>query len=268
MFTEGLNILLNIFFGISINAARGIAVQVQGVIARFIVSFQTALNPQITKSYASGDLSYMHRLIYTSSKFSFFLLVLLSLPVFLETENLLRWWLKTVPDHTVNFVRIMLLISLIDCLANPLVLAAKATGNIKIYQLLTGGVLLLIVPVSYLGLRLGFSSEYVFIVHLLISIIAQGIRVLLVRKLVGIRLREYFRMVVLRVLVVVVVSSVFPLWVHLALAEGVLRFLLVGGFSAISVLLAVFFLGITKYEKELLMVQVRNGIIKLKYSYK
>ena len=105
-FTQGLNVLLNMFFGPTVNAARGIAVQVQNAIKGFCVNFQTALNPQITKSYASDDMAYMHKLIFTSSKFSYYLLLLLSLPVILETPVILKWWLGIVPGHTVAFVRL------------------------------------------------------------------------------------------------------------------------------------------------------------------
>lgn len=265
MYTQGLNVLLNIFFGAPINAARGVAVQVQGVLMRFTSGFQTALNPQITKSYAGGDLKYMHRLIFSSSKFSFFLVLLLSIPIFLEAENLLLWWLKIVPEHTVNFVRILLVISLIDCLANPLVYAAKATGRIKIYQMVLGTLLLMVVPVSYLFLKMGYPPESVFVVHLVISIIGQGVRVWLVSAMIQLSLREYFYKLVIRCVFVLLLAPVVPVVAHLFLVEPILRLLLVACASAGTVALLAYLTALDQQEKVFLNRTVRAALIKFRY---
>jgi O-antigen/teichoic acid export membrane protein len=249
LFTQGLNILLNVFFGATVNAARGISVQVQGVISRFIVGFQTALNPQITKSYAAKDLNYMHQLIYASSKYSFFLLLLVSLPVFFETENILTWWLRIVPEHTVNFVRIMLLISLIDTLANPLIFAAKATGKIKVYQSVLGSLLLLVVPAGYLALKSGLPPESVFIVHLVIVIIGQFLRVWLIRTMIGLPLKEYVINVIARCCIVAVLAPVIPCIIYSLLNESVYRFALLVVVSSCSILTLAYLLGLDKGEK-------------------
>lgn len=250
MYTQGLNVLLNVFFGAPVNAARGIAVQVQGVLMRFTSGFQTALNPQITKSYAGGDLKYMHRLIFSSSKFSFFLVLMLSIPVFLEAEQLLLWWLKVVPDHTVNFVRILLLISLIDCLANPLIFAAKATGRLKKYQAILGTLLLMVVPVSYLFLKLGYQPESVFIVHLVISILGQAVRVWLISPMINLSLREYFFKIALRCFFVVIIASLAPLIVHMIISDSnVSRLLLVSVASLVSVSALTYYMALDKQEK-------------------
>ena len=116
LFSQGINILLNMFFGPFVNAARGIAVQVQGAVTQFSTNFQTALNPQITKSYALGDFTYMHSLIFRSSKFTFLLLAVISFPILLETEMILQLWLNMVPAYTVVFVRLMLCITIIDAM--------------------------------------------------------------------------------------------------------------------------------------------------------
>jgi len=260
LFTQGLNILLNVFFGATVNAARGIAVQVQGVISRFIVGFQTALNPQITKSYAADDLNYMHQLIYASSKYSFFLLLLVSLPVFFETKNILVWWLKIVPGHTVNFVRIMLLISLIDTLANPLIFAAKATGKIKVYQSVLGSLLLLVVPAGYLALKLGLPPESVFIVHLVIVFIGQFVRVWLIRTMIELPLKEYVVKVVLKCCVVAVLSPIIPCILYSLLNESFYRFVLLLVVSSISIIAFSYLLGLDKSEK-LVVVRAIAGMV-------
>ena len=130
-FTQGLNILLNMFFGPAVNAARGIAVQMQGVIGRFAGSFQIAVNPQITKKYAANNMDGMYLLLYKSSKISFFLLFIVSYPIILQTENILNFWLVDVPNYTVSFFRIIICISMIEVLANPLNIGAQATGKVK-----------------------------------------------------------------------------------------------------------------------------------------
>lgn len=264
MYTQGLNVLLNIFFGAPINAARGIAVQVQGVLLRFTNGFQTALNPQITKSYASGDLKYMHRLIFSSSKFSFFLVLLLSIPIFLEAENLLLWWLKIVPEHTVNFVRILLVISLVDCLANPLVYAAKATGKIRRYQVVLGTFLLLIVPISYLFLKLGYPPEIVFIVHLVISLIAQGVRVWLVSSMIQLSLPEYITELVGKCTIVFILAPIVPWGVYVLVSESFLRFFLIGCASAGTVASLAYLMALDKQEKVFFNRMITSGISKLR----
>lgn len=153
-FSQGINILLNMFFGPFVNAARGIAVQVQGAVTQFSTNFQTALNPQITKSYALGDFTYMHSLIFRSSKFTFLLLAVISFPILLETEMILQLWLNMVPAYTVVFVRLMLCITIIDAMGGAFMVAAQSTGRVRFYQSVVGGILLAIVPVSYVVLRL------------------------------------------------------------------------------------------------------------------
>lgn len=206
LFGQGLNILLNLFFGPVVNAARGISVQVQTVIGRFIGNFQTALNPQITKNYAAGELESMHKLIFSSSKFSFFLMMFLSLPVFINTEYILTLWLKTVPQYTTTFARIMLLISITETLANPLIVAAQSTGKIRVYQQVVGGILLTILPISYIVLKLGAPPYSVFLVHLCCAIIAQIARVYMIRPMIMLSIKDYLYQVIYKVVSVFIIS--------------------------------------------------------------
>src|SRR5690606_32288441 len=160
---------LNMFFGPVVNAARGIAYQVSSAINQFVANFQMAMNPQIIKSYAVDDLKYMHQLIYRGAKYSFFLLFTLSLPILLETEQILRLWLKTVPEYTVIFTRLVIINVLIDCISGPLMTAAQASGKIKLYQSIVGGLLILNLPVSYLFLKLGFQPQITIYISIGIS---------------------------------------------------------------------------------------------------
>ena len=190
LFTQGLNILLNVFFSPVVNAARAVAIQVQNAILQFVSNFQMALNPQITKTYAKGEIQEMHKLMFRCARFSFYLLFFLSLPVLFETDFILTVWLRTVPDNTVIFLRIMICTSLIYTIANPLIIANQATGKTKKYQTICGFILLSILPISYLLLKLGCPAYSVFIVHFSMEAIAQIARMILLRPLINIKIKD------------------------------------------------------------------------------
>ena len=249
LFSQGLNMLLNVFFGPIVNAARAVAVQVQSAIQQFVGNFQMALNPQITKTYAKGELDDMHRLMFRSARFSFFLLFFLSLPVLFETNFILTIWLKTVPENTVVFLRIMICTSLIYTLSNPLIIANQATGKVKKYQAICGSILLLILPVSYICLRLGCPAYSVFIVHFMMESLTQMVRMILLRPMIGIRVRDYFNHIYKQVIVVVAVSIILPTLVYLNIDPGVLRFVLVGLVCVASVSATAYLLGLSANEK-------------------
>ena len=263
-FTQGLNLLLNMFFGPVVNAARGIAVQAQTAIGQFSSNFQTALNPQITK-YATGDMEYMHGLIFRSAKFSFFLLLLLSLPVLIETKAILTLWLKIVPDHTVVFLRIMLCTTWVYAVSNPLITAASATGKIKLYQSVVGGLLLLILPISYLCLRFGLPAYSVFIVHFVMEITAQFARLLMLRRMIRLSLREYFAKVIWSISKVTAIALAAPLAVaYWQPGEGIWNLLTICLICAISTSMSVYWFGLTPGEKIYICSKVSSIASKFK----
>ena len=249
LYTQGLNMMLNIFFGPIVNAARGIAVQVQSAVQQFVGGFQTALNPQITKNYASNNLPQMHSLMFRSARFSFLLLFFLSLPVLMETNFILTLWLKTVPDDAVIFTQIMICISLIYTTANPCVIANQATGKVKIYQMVVGGILLLILPISYVVLKLGAPAYSVFIVHFCIESVAQFSRMYMLRNLIHLPLWQYMKNIYIPIVSTVAIAIILPLVVRMQVAEGWLRFLAVGFTCVLSVGASSYFIGFTKQER-------------------
>lgn len=250
LYTQGLNMMLNIFFGPVVNAARAIAVQVQSAVQQFVTNFQMAINPQITKSYAKGDLNQMHNLMFRSARFSFLLLLLITLPVLLETNFLLTVWLKTVPENTVVFTQIMICIALIYTTANPCVIANQATGKVKIYQAVVGGILLTILPISYIVLKLGAPAYSVFIVHFCIESIAQFFRMYMLRKLINLRIWEYIKNIYIPIIATMIVAIILPIFVHKQFEEGWIRLLMVTLTCIVSVGLSAFFIGFTKHERE------------------
>ncbi|MGN0061868.1 MAG: MATE family efflux transporter [Alloprevotella sp.] len=249
LYTQGLNMLLNVFFGPVVNAARAIAVQVQTAVQQFVGNFQTALNPQITKNYAAGHLDQMHSLMFRSARFSFLLLFFLSLPVLLETEFILTIWLKTVPANTVIFTQIIVCISLIYTTANPCVIANQATGKVKVYQMVVGGILLSILPISYIVLKLGAPAYSVFIVHFCVEAVAQFTRMYMLRKLINLPMRHYLQNIYAPIVVTVAVAIILPIIVRMQVEEGWLRFIAVGFTCVLSVGISTFFIGFTKHER-------------------
>lgn len=207
--TQGLNILINLFFGAVANAARGISVQVETAVGSFSNNFMTALNPQITKSYANGDLGYMHKLIFEGTKFSFFLMLFLSLPIMTETQQILIVWLKLVPPNTVGFVRITLIYALIESISAPLITSMLATGNIKKYQIIVGGTNLLIIPIAYVVLKFGEFKDFpeiTIIVAIGIGVVNLCQRVFLLREMINLDAVAYIRNVIWRIVLVSIVS--------------------------------------------------------------
>lgn len=256
-FTQGLNIVLNMFFGPAVNAARGVAVQVQGTIQRFCISFQLAVNPQMTKAYAQGEYVHMHELLIVSSKFSFFLLLFLSIPVMLEADVILHVWLGTVPEHTVSFLRLVLCVGLLTSLSNPIINSVHAVGVLKKFQLIEGSMLLLIVPVAYLLLKLyNMPPECVFVVHIVIEICTQCTRLHIVLPMIHLKKRDYGRQVLVPILRVGILCPIIPLILYKMLDDNVTSFFIVCFVGAMSTIVAIYSLGCTTIERNFIKAKI------------
>lgn len=255
-FTQGLNILIGTFFLPTVNAARGIAVQVQTAVHTFVKNFQTALNPQITKNYASGNLGEMLNLVFLSSRFSFFLIMIPIIPILFEVNSILHIWLKIVPEYTESFLKIILLISWINCLGNPLAISSKATGNIKKYECYSASIKLLIVPISYFVLRLGYSPVSVFFVHLVMEILALSSNIIITKKLLGFSLWDYYHNVISRIVPVALSSFILPLFIVGLVPPSILRTCVLVVVSLIWSCLCIYYFGLAKEEKHLVKCRI------------
>lgn len=255
-YTQGVNLMLNVFCGPAVNAARGIAVNIQNTVKAFVTNFQMAANPQITKSYAVGDFNRLHSLIYFSSKFSYFLLLLMVIPIVFEADLILKLWLVNVPDHTIAFLRISLLIMLISALENPIGTANSATGKIKKYQIVVGCISAFIIILSYLALRLGYPPESVFVVQLVITGITQFVKVQLVKRAIHFSIRQYTYHLILPLLIASIVSIIWPGIAYFFMEQGVLRLVIVGLISVVSVVVSAYLLGLENYERQIVNKQV------------
>ena len=191
-YTQGINILLNLFFGPVANAARGFAVQIQAAVENIILGFQTAVRPQIIKQYALGNKEEVYKLVLISSKYGFFLTLLLVAPLFTSIEAILRLWLGEVPSYTVGMSVMFLCVELVSPLKIPLLTAIHATGNIRRFQIFEGGILLLVIPAAYLLLKFtSISPSQVIGVYLLAECVAQLVRLYIVATQTGLSIRRY-----------------------------------------------------------------------------
>lgn len=263
--TQGINVLINLFYGAVINAARGISVQVNTAVVSFSNNFMTALNPQITKSYAMGDLPYMHKLIFEGTKLSFYLMLFISMPILMETNQILTVWLKMVPPHAVGFVRVTLIYALIECISAPLITSMLATGNIKKYQIIVGGTNLLIIPLAYILLKfMNFKDipEITIEVAILIATINLIQRIVLLRNMIKLKALAYFKKVIFRIVLVSVISSCIPLIVkNVFLLESSVLMILI---CCISTMIVSLLLGCTSEERKFVCGKVIETLSKIK----
>ena len=261
--TQGVNMLMNIFFGVAVNAARGVAAQVDAAVKMFVGNFMTAVNPQITKSYASGDLSYMHMLIYRSSKLSGYLLLYFAIPVLLEADEILYLWLKNVPDYTAVFLKILIVTSFFDTVfSSPMVTAVNATGKIKKYQIIMTLVGCLVFPVSWIVFKMGGSAWTTYVVYGIIYFVLVFIRLFLLRGLINLDPFDFIKKVMLPYIPVVCLSVVAPLLSTILLEQNVLRLLVTCIVSVVSTTTIVYTLGLTKSERALIYEKFIKRIIK------
>lgn len=262
--TQGVNILLYLFFGPAVNAARGIAVEVQTGVQSFCYKFQMALNPQLTKCYAQNNLHDMHRLLKVSSKFSFYLLLFLSFPIIFETPLILKWWLNTVPEHTINFVRLILCLTLLIALSNPLVVSVHSTGRIKRFQIIEGCILLCILPIDYFILKIfDVVPEIVFCIHIIIELCAQYARVRIVLPMIEMDIVSYFKEVILPIFKVLILSPILPLVFYLSMEQSLSSFFIVCIVSLFSVILVSYIVGCNDREQTFLRNKILNVIKRI-----
>lgn len=255
---QGVNILLNIFFGPAVNAARAIAYQVSSAANQFVMSFMTASRPQIIKYYAMKDMENMFILVYRSVKFSFFLLLLLSMPILLETNFILTLWLKNTPKYVVLFTRLIILTALIDSLSYPLMTSAQATGKIGQYQTIVGSILLLNLPLSYLFLKLGYPPQITMIIALAISIISLYARLLMLKGMIKLSMKSFMRNVLFKIIIVAAISYIIPIIIHFLFIESFTKLIIVSIMGGLSCFGSIYLLGLSSNEKNMIVKVVKN----------
>lgn len=257
-YTQGINLILNAFCGPAVNAARGIAVQVEGVVRQFASNVQTALNPQIIKSYAENNMNRMYDLIIASSRYCFYLLLLLSLPVMIEADAILKVWLGDYPEHTQNFLRLILSIVMLDGMINPMFTANLATGKVKIYHIVISALSYGFMPITYLSIKYTEQPEIVFVCQFVMCLMGLIARLFIMKNQIGLSIWRYTKEVVLRNILVVFFSFLPSIYIFNKLSDDIVGFLITCGTSIICVIVFVFVFGMNNKEKCLIINKLRR----------
>jgi O-antigen/teichoic acid export membrane protein len=257
LMVHGVNILINIFFGPVVNAARAIANQVQGAVLQFSSSFQMAMNPQIVKNFAISDFTQMKQIVIYGAKYTYFLLLMLIVPVIIETELILKLWLGEFPEYTVIFVRLMLLVVLIESLSNTLMVAMQATGRIALYQTVVGGILILNLPLSYFFLSSGYPPYITIIIGFALSCFTLVIRLFFLRNIISLDIKDFFYKVIVKIFLVTAISILGPTFIHHNVDDDFIRLFSVFFSSTVMIFIMIYFVGLEKLEQKFLYDKIK-----------
>ncbi len=255
--TQGVNMLLNLFFGVLINAAYGIANQVQGAVSSFSYSFLSAVRPQIVKYYATGDINEMKNLMNNSSKFAFILISILVLPIILEGNFILHLWLKEVPNYALIFCQLNLITSLIYALGAPMIFAIHATGKIKSLSFISGTIYLLVIPISYIFFKMGYSPTIPYIFNLILIIFWYFTITIILNYLIPNISYSFtsLKNIVLCSIIILLVSLIL-IYAHINFSEGWIRLILVCFLTLLLIPLFSYYLLFNKASRKKIIILV------------
>lgn len=254
--TQGISIVTNIYFNAVVNAALGISNQINSAVTSFTSNFQVALNPQIVKSYAANELDVMHKMICRGCKFSFFLIAIFTVPILVETPQILDLWLTTVPADTVEFVRLILIVTMINSFSNILAVSQGATGKVKTYQIVLTTIGLLHLPFAMICFEWGYPAYSATIVYIALSLVLMAVRVLIVSKSVQLPIKDFIKDVCIPSVAVVGIGLFLSIIIHRLLPISFAGFILSCAFSLGIVVICIFFIGLNKSERFFLYNQI------------
>ncbi len=250
---QGVNIILNTFVGVLANAAIGIAVQVSGSAYQFVQSLQMAFNPQITKYYAGNDFNKFISLIFNSSKYSFFLVWAISLPLLSSADYVLTLWLGTPPEISADFVRIAIIYIIFDALSGPLWVSVQATGKIRNYQILVSIIIMATLPMAFLLLKLGYSCELAYASKVVVNGLCYIWRIFYIKRLFGFPSFRYIKEVLFRVVLVSIISSILPLFlIEQNPVSTFFQFIQLCTVAELGVVVSILVFGMNNFEREYL----------------
>ena len=247
--TQGVNIITNIFFGVTANAARGVANQVEGIVKQFVTNFTTAINPQIMKSYAKGDMDYLYSLVCRGAKFSYLLMLLFVVPFMFETEVLMQLWLKNYPPEAPMFLRLSLIGTMFDMLGNSTANAAWATGHIKKYYMYVATIGCLVFPISWGLFALGCPAYMSYVVFIVVYFILMFVKVQIIKGLISFNPIMYYKEVLGRIFPATIVSFILPAFFYFNMDSSLVRTFIVIVASGLSTVASIYYVGMTKHER-------------------
>ncbi len=263
--TQGINIISNIFFGVGVNAARGITTQVESITKSFVTNFTTAVKPQIVKSYSSKDYNYMTKLICTSTKFSYYLMLFFALPFIFETEIILKLWLKIYPEDTIDFIRLTMIISLVGLLGELLYTNILATGKLKKYMIIEAGITCAIFSLSYLLFYNGFSANSSYILFIIIYFSLIIVRLYYLRNVENFPINEYIIKVIFPAIKTTVTAIIIPIVLKLVMPNNsIISASIIITACTCSICCSVYFFGLNREEQELISKRIKNFCNNLK----
>lgn len=263
---QGVNLLINVFFGVSVNAARGIVNQVDGAVRNLVNNISLATDPQIIKSYSENDMGYMMKLTFMASKYSYFLAMTLFIPILLEAHTILTLWLVSFPDECILFLRLTIVNSLLFVISNPLITVMLATGNIKKYQIIVGGIGLGVFLLTYIAYLVGVPVESTYYILIFCTILQLIARLYLLRGMVNLNSIEFIAKVLIVSAKVTLIAFILPAILYNLMDATIVRFLLVTMISVISSLLAIYYLGMDPGERYMVLEYIKKQ--KNKYDRK
>lgn len=255
---QGINIIINIFFGVAVNAARGVTNQIEGIVKQFVSNFTTAINPQITKSYASGDYEYMNKLVINGAKYSIYLMLIFIVPLLFEIETILSLWLGQYPDYTPIFLRLSLIGSLIDLSGNSLAIAVWASGRIKKYYIIIGPMGLMSIPISYFLFKMGLPAYFSYLAYIVTYSCIQIVRLFVAKSEIPFQIKPYIKSVYIRPFLVAAVSISVTCIPYYFFEDGLLKDISIVFLSIIFCLISVYIIGLTKNERLFVNSKIRQ----------
>lgn len=258
--SQGMNFLLNIFFGLVVNTARGLAVQVESAILQFSNNFMTAVRPQIVKCYAKKEYNRYFELIFESSKYSYFLMLVVALPVILEGDYILKLWLINVPQFTVVFLRLTLMTSIFRSMARPVIDGCHATGNIKNLNLYTCSVVVLTLPLTWMAFKMGYPPEATFIIYGVLLCLNNFVELYVLKKEIDFSIRNYLSIVMVRCLVLTVFISIIPVMIVITIEPSFTRLCLSVMASLVCVGFCVYFFILNKSQRTQVITIAMNRL--------
>ena len=259
---QGINILTNLFFGVSLNAARGIAAQVDNAINTFVSNFMMALNPQIIKSFASKNYDYLNRMIVSGTKIAFFLFGVICLPFFVNTEYILKLWLGDVPDYSALFVRLGIIFMLCQNFSQCLYTAMLATGNIKKYQIIVGGLSVLAFPAAWVFFKMGLGAEWGYGSMIIFSMVCLIARLSLLQDMIpGFHAKVFIRQGIFPIVLTTILVVLLAWFIHSYFDEmNLFAFIIESILYLIVSIVSIYFIGLSSFERKSLMGMVRKRI--------
>lgn len=260
---QGGNVLINLFGGPVVNAARAVANQVLHAVHSFVDNFFMALRPQITQSYACGNREYMMTLVFQGSRLSYYMLLILCIPIMLNTDFILHLWLKKVPDSSVIFVQLTLIFTMIESISSPLITAQLATGKIRNYQLVVGGLQMMNLPISYVILRMGGVPETILYVAIFISVCCLFARLYMLKSLINIDVWGFMSKVVLNALSVSMTAMVLPFLLVRYMHESFTSFVVTTIVSLLCSFFSILYIGCNSKERHFVYSKISQARIKI-----